>query len=635
MLHRGPNDEGLHSFQLPSGTICLGHRRLSILDLSPLGHQPMVHPQTGDAIVFNGEIYNFKAIRAELEKQGSVFVGQSDTEVLLHALVAWGEKAVSRLSGMYAFAFLHRASRRILLARDPLGIKPLYVAEKPSGPSGKASLAVASQVRALLAMGVVSDEPDLAGVATLLAYGTVLEPLTFFKQIRMFPPGCMQWWSVSEDGSASPHAIERFWQFPAIDQSMTQSRAVHQLRDLLRKSVAEHLVADVPVGVFLSSGIDSTVMAAKARKLSPSIRTFTLGFLDQPDLNEGELARESARVLGVEHHDIQITSDIALRYSERWFETVDQPSVDGLNTYIVSAAVRDAGVAVAISGLGGDELFCGYSTFYDTPRIQRLLRRASAFGLPTQRLLLSLAGFGRPSTVKEKLLSMAEIGDDLAQLAIERRRLINDSGVRALGLHEDRLGLARGYVPKGIVSEAIRSADAGEQSQDPIAIISRVESAFYMRNMLLRDTDSTSMQHSLEVRVPFLDLDVVNFAYAIPGHVRSPNGQANKHLLRVAFQDVLRPQLLNQQKRGFVLPLRRWMRGHLRPLCESCLETLKGSGLVEAKAVDAIWQSFLAEPEHRVWSHALLLCSVGEYLRTVRAVPLTQAAPAHLIRTQL
>jgi asparagine synthase (glutamine-hydrolysing) len=518
---------------------------------------------------------------------------------------------------MYAFAFFEKRSRRLLLARDPLGIKPLYIAQKPSGPQGSVSLAIASEVRALLASGVVSDEPDRAGLATLMAYGWVQEPLTFYRQIKVFPAASSQWWTLDNEGNASPGPVEMFWRFPAIDNSIRPEAAPLQVRDLLKQAVGDHLVADVPVGVFLSSGIDSTVMAAKARKLSPSIRTFTLGFLDQPDLSESQLARDSARELQLEHHDIQITSQVALRQTQRWFETIDQPSVDGLNTYMISQAVKDAGITVAISGLGGDELFCGYTTFSDTIRVQKILRRLQSFSPSVRNLFLRLIGTGRPDTVKEKLLNMGELGNDLLSLAVSRRRVMNSSMLSALGLKGEDLGLhPKLMMPHATIDFAKSLAGEGE---DAISTISRVESAFYMRNMLLRDSDATSMQHSLEIRVPFLDLRVINYAYSIPGHIRCPRGIPDKHLLRIAFADVFRPVLLTQKKRGFVLPLRRWMKGDLRDLCEASLKALRESGLVEPKVIDTTWQNYLANPEHRVWSHAFLLCVIGEYMRTSRA----------------
>lgn len=619
--HRGPDDEGFEFVRLTSNeagpVLGFGQRRLSIVDLSPLGHQPMVHPHTGDVLIFNGEIYNFQELRVRLEKAGVSFRGHSDTEVLLYGLEMWGEAFLKDLAGMYAFAFYQKATRKVLIARDPLGIKPLYIAKQNN------LWMISSEVRSILASGLIAPEPDRAAVATLMAYGAVQEPLTFFKGIRAFPAGSMQWLDVLPSGQVREGPVKRFWSFPSVDRSLTASSVVERLRYEMDRSVREHLIADVPVGVFLSSGIDSTVMTGLAKKHSPQVRTFTVGFVDQPDLSESDLSRETSRALQVEHHDIQMTGGVAERLTSKWLQSLDQPSVDGLNTYVISQAVREAGVIVAISGLGGDELFGGYPSFGDVPRLARFNK---TFGFMTPSLrsnLLGMIAFRQPATVRSKVREMGLCGADVHRLYLYRRRTKSDARLRALGLNSAELGLDADYLPPDLSADL----DYSDDLNDPIAAVSRYESRYYMGNMLLRDSDTNSMAHSLEIRVPMLDRRVIDFAYTIPGELRLPTGRPNKHLLRAAFSEYLRPTLLGQAKRGFTLPIRRWMAGPLRPTCEAALDYVRKSGLVEPGEVTNTWNMFLANPEQPVWSSAFLLTVFGNYLASATSHAKAAAMP--------
>jgi len=604
--HRGPNDEGFEYIPLTAEkqgpVVGLGHRRLSILDLSPLGHQPMVHPQSGDVLIYNGEIYNFQGIRDRLERDGDRFRGHSDTEVLLHALVRYGTDCLKDLAGMYAFAFFQRSTRRILLARDPLGIKPLYIANH-----SKAWM-IASEVRAIISSGIVPPEPDRRGVAGMLAYGALQDPFTFFKGIRSFPVGSFQWVECRSDGSVHELPAERHWDFPAVNPAMTAKEAVERVSFEVDRAVREHLVSDVPVGVFLSSGIDSTVIAGLAKRHSPHLRTFTVGFADEPDMAESDLARDTSRELNVEHYDIQMTGNQAEEMTRNWLESLDQPSVDGLNTYVISKAVRDTGVIVALSGLGGDELFGGYPAFQDVPRIHRLAKNCTWLSPRVRARLLWTMALTRPESVRNKAWEMGMAGAHIPTLYFYRRRGKTDARMRRLGFDFQEMGLTPMFQDPG-------ASDMSPGDDDPIAAVSRLESRFYMGNTLLRDSDTNGMAHSLEIRVPLLDRRVLDLVYTIPGHIRLPHGRANKELLRVAFREFLRPSLLSQKKRGFSLPIRRWMLGPLRPMCEDAISHIKSTELLEPSAVDFTWNTFLRNPEHPVWASAFLFSVLGHYLR--------------------
>lgn len=614
MVHRGPDDRGVELVSVNDSWVGLAQRRLSIIDLSAAGHQPMVNPETGDLLIYNGELYSFQRLRKRLEADGVRFVGHSDTEVILHALRRYGPTCISEMEGMYAFAFLDRLAGKLILARDPMGIKPLYTSELPER-SGR-GLMFASEVRAMLAPGMLDPNIELRGLAGLLAHGAVPEPLTFFRGLRMFPAGCYQVFQIGRSGQVRPEAVRPHWTFAPPDPAVQPAEAVMSVRSALDAAVKDHLIADVPVGVFLSSGLDSTIVAALAAKHSPRIRAFTVGFADAPDMSEAPLAAETARLFGMEFRDIQITGGSALGMMEQWLRSMDQPSADGLNTYVVSKAVRDEGIIVALSGLGGDELFGGYSSFSDVPRIRRAMARMAWLPPGVRAWVMSMSGFGRPGQVREKLADMGRTGANLTGLYVHRRRMMSNRRVAALGLDWRSLGMTDTYLTQdGLASAAI---DADLERADPVAAVSRLESVLYMRSTLLRDSDTNGMAHSLEIRVPMLDKRVLDLVHRIPGGVRLPDGVANKHLLRTAFADYLRPDLLKQGKRGFTLPVRRWMSGPLRPYCEEAVKVVERSGLVNPGEVRSIWNGFIANPEMQVWSSALMMVVLGSYLRQLR-----------------
>ena len=598
-VHRGPDDEGTFLTGFGRGFLGLGHRRLSILDLSRAGHQPMIHPGTGDVLVYNGEIYNFRSLRAELEGCGERFQSTSDTEVLLHALARWGAEALERLEGMYGLAFYRRSENKVLLARDPIGIKPLYWARTPS------ALLFASEVRAILASGMVAGAHDLDAVAGMLAYGSVQEPLTVFREIRSVPAGCWVEVSPDHDRVYRTGPVTRHWAFPDIAPTGDRE-AVARTREVVEAAVASHLVSDVPVGVFLSSGLDSTVVTALARKTSDRLQTFTVDFTDNRDYGEAGLARETARRFGVGHTTIDLSAEHALAAVPDWLAALDQPSLDGLNTYVISRAVRGAGIVVALSGQGGDELFGGYPSFADVPSLWRKFRLARRLPRGLRRQAARALSIGRPRAWGDKLQDMAATGGDLRALYLQRRRNLSNRQMRALGFRES--DAAPGFMP------APEIADCRIDPADPIATVSRLETRYYLGNTLLRVGDESGMANSLEIRVPMLDRRVLDAVLACPGPIRLPDARPNKHLLRQAFAEHLRPEPTAQGKRGFVLPVARWMGGPLRELCERALGALRHSGMVDPEGVDAVWRAYLAEPETPIWSRAWTLCVLGAYL---------------------
>ncbi|HWB55275.1 MAG TPA: asparagine synthase (glutamine-hydrolyzing) [Tepidisphaeraceae bacterium] len=604
--HRGPDDQGQTVQPFGPHILGLGHRRLSIIDLTSAGHQPMIHPQSGDQIVFNGEIYNFELIRQQLLSAGEKFAGHSDTEVLLHALARWGPDCIKRLEGMFAFAFYNAKDRTLLLARDSVGIKPLYVGQQ------NGYFVFASEVRAVLASGLVERTLDPQGMASFLAYGAVQQPATLFRSIHSFPPGHYQ--IVHAESPLVTVSPQPFWNVPRAGPDRGEATAITDIQTTLEASVKDHLVADVPVGVFLSSGLDSTIVAGLAAKHTNRLRSFCVGFADQPDLSEDTLAGETARIFGLDYKAITINGTEAEHAATQWLAALDQPSIDGLNVYIISQALRREGITVALSGQGGDELFGGYPSFADVPRLRNSLRYLCRLPMPLRLSFAALATFKQSEAVKQKFRDMVCTTGSVLDLYLQRRRAMSDGQLATLGL-DASLGMLPGWLPPG----ALDGVEIDES--DIVWSVSALESRFYQGNMLLRDSDTNAMAHGLEIRVPILDQRMLNLMLSVPGNIRLPNRRADKHLLRAAFSPMLRDNLLRQKKRGFTLPIRRWMLGPLREMCESAMQSLKSLEILRPQGIDAIWNSFLKNPESPIWTRAFGLSVLGVYLKQIEVVP--------------
>lgn len=600
--HRGPDDAGLASFRFGHHTLCLGHRRLSILDLSDAGHQPMLHPQSGDAVVYNGELYNHEALRRELEAAGERFTGHSDTEVLLHAFARWGTDGLPRLRGMYAAAFYRPGSQRLVLCRDPLGIKPLYFAQV--GPV----FVFASELRALGASGLIPSELEPRALAGLLAYGSVPAPLAMLRGVEMLSGG--SWLELSPpQGPAAPQARrQRFWAIPAEAEPPPRAQAVSGLRGHLQEAARSHLLSDVPVGVFLSSGIDSTAVAALCQAVaSDPIETFTICLSDDEALDESRTAARTAALLGTNHHSIELPEAAVQEDTQRWLLSLDQPSLDGLNTFIISGAVRSRGIKVALSGLGGDEVFGGYPGFWQVPALARVLRWTRVLPKGLRGALAEAASRHRNQAQREKARALATTAPSIEKLMFQRRRVFSDRELQGFGFDSDALGLDDTYLLR-------TEPDASGLSGSPEALISALEIRHYMANTLLRDSDVFGMAHGLEIRVPLLDQALVDYAMTLPGAWRVRSGDRNKPLLTDALEGILPPHSLGLPKRGFNLQQARWMRGPLRDRFEASVAALEGSGQLDPGTVRAVWSEFQAGRHGDHWARAWLLGVIGAWL---------------------
>ena len=531
MTPRGPDDSG--AWIADDCSVGLGHRRLSIIDLSAAGHQPMEHDGGRYRIVFNGEIYNYRELRQELATRGVVFRTQSDTEVILTLYATQGPRMLPRLRGMYALAIWDSEERSLFLARDPYGIKPLYY-KVTNG-----TLRFASQVKALQAAAGETLEP--AGLVGFLLWGSVPEPLTLWSGIRAVPAGHSVLVRGERLGDPEPH-----YRFDATPPSAQLSPL-----EAFEGSVRAHLVADVPVGLFLSAGLDSSLIAALAqRNLDEPMTTLTLKFdsYEGTEMDEAPLAAEVARTLGTRHVERRVQRSDFLDLWPTALAAMDQPSIDGFNTFVVSRAAHDEGFKVVLSGLGGDELLGSYDSFADVPRWSRWAGRLGLVpGLSA--VWHGLAGKVMPD--KPKLAGLLEFGRRLAGSYFLRRALFLPHELPPL-VGEDctRAGLAA-YDPVGDAGKFLAGSGGGAWEA-----VHRMESTQYMRNQLLRDSDWASMAHSLELRVPLVDRRLRDAMVEAGFEPARSEGKAA--LVRRVAPELPR-QLWTRPKTGFSIPVMEWL----------------------------------------------------------------------------
>jgi asparagine synthase (glutamine-hydrolysing) len=606
MPHRGPDDEGFETMPMGgrnSGMIAaFGFRRLAILDLSMAGHQPMVNPVSGDCLIFNGEIYNYRWLRARLEAEGVSVTSSGDSEVLLKALGSWGDEALAMIEGMFAFAYYEAGHRRVLLARDPVGIKPLYVSYSRQG------LLFASEVRTLRASGLISDEFDPAGVASFLMYGAPQDPLTVHRDIRSFPAGTMQWISLDSHGRLREEPRRKYWRFPEAIPNRTADEAASALALTLRTSVRDHLASDVPLAFFLSGGIDSAAIAALATECLGQVSTYSVGFESPSMASELPIAAETATLIGSDHHEVFIgRRDIASMW-DQWMAAADRPSVDGLNTFLITKAVKAGNAKVAFSGLGADEIFGGYANFFRVRRLAPLLRFAAFAPANVRqavaRLLLPLC----PPRYRARLLMLAQASGRSIDLAIELKRMLGTESLERLGFRTRELGLRDDFLPPELYAEL---EDAGN---DSFLAVSRVETYVYMGNTLLRDADTNSMAHSIELRVPFVGTPVLEEASRTLGRLHLADGRIPKSVLRQAVGSHLPRVVLERPKTGFSLPVGDWMYDELRDSCESAIDALADIPFLDMNTAREMWGRFRAERHHTYWMKPLLLVALGNYV---------------------
>lgn len=593
--HRGPDDEGSTS----SGPATIGMRRLAIFDPAN-GRQPMVSPDGRHHLVFNGAIYNFRELRPRYAALGWRFSTECDTEVLLAALATDGEKALPKLRGMFSFAWWDAGDQTLLLARDALGIKPLYFHADPAG-----HLVFASEVRALLASRIVNADIDPAAAIDFLRRLSIPAPRTLYRSINSLRPGELLRWHGGQ-------IMRACWWTPAAclaRQNIATARDAttlrQQLRERLEDSVRAHLAADVPVGAFLSGGLDSAVATALMARLSGTPpKTFSIGF-EESGFSEIEEATLTARHLGADHRTHVLSGKEVANDLEKILSTLDAPTGDGINTYYASRLAREGGVTVALSGLGADELFGGYPSFRRLPRLAgqaamwhatpSAIRRAilgllQKGGTRARQLANSLHSIGAPTTLalaQRDVFAAPDIARVLAPVGNSTATLKHPAEDELIAAWNDII------------------ARAPSRAKPPYALLaSLAETRGYMAEVLLRDSDEFSMRHSIELRVPFVDLPLAEWTWAQSPELLYQHGAPPKSHLAAACADLLPPELLTRRKRGFTLPFARWLRGPLRPFMEHTLDSASAgrSGLFDPYHPGKLWRAYRDGGDDRAWS---------------------------------
>jgi asparagine synthase (glutamine-hydrolysing) len=605
LAHRGPDGHGTRVVSDASPTVALGHTRLAIIDLSDAGSQPMTlttHDGNTLYITYNGEIYNHADIRNRLDPGG--WRSHSDTEVILRAYARWGTDCVHQLRGMFAFAIWDSRRQELFLARDRLGIKPLYYAAEGG------QLTFASEVRALLASGRVARRLDPDGLLGYLTYQSPPGGATLIEGVQMLPAGC--WLRV---GAHRQTTQQRYWDlFDTPARAEKQHASREQTGNLLRESIALHLVSDVPVAVFLSGGIDSTALVSLVRAAGHTPQTFSIGFAECA-YDETGFAETVADQFRTDHTSIRLGERQLLEQLPDAFSAMDQPTGDGINSYVVARAVRAAGIKVALSGLGGDELFAGYPSFARLAASARWLRVWGRAPKSMKHLLArGIATAGRSSIAATKRASLVASDGNLANLYAPLRQVL---------LPEQRTAMLqptwaqRSETWTDPYPALLDPAFCNGHSKAILGCVSYAEARTYMHDVLLRDTDQLGMAHALEVRVPLLDHVLAEYVVSLPDGVKQNRGDGvPKPLLVESLAGCLPRAVTHRPKQGFTLPMAAWMRGELRSFCETRLspERLGGRGIFQPEQLRTLWGSFLDDRPQTSWSRVWILVVLEEWL---------------------
>ncbi len=575
MKHRGPDHRDTKEFSGPNGArLFLGHQRLSIIDLSERGHQPMGNESGSIWISTNSEIYNFRDLRDQLKSRFN-FNSQSDTEVLLKSYEHWGVDCLEKLRGMFAFSIWDSRRQSLFLARDRLGIKPLYYYQ------ANGIFMFASEFRALLASGLIQAEVDPYGIFQYLSFGRLGAGASMVDGIKELPPAHF----LTFDSQTGEINLKEYWR-PFSNASPFEEAPIDQIREKIEESVRLRLISDVPIGSFLSGGIDSSVVTANmARFHSQPVKSLSVEFAEE-EYDESEHSSLIARQIGSDHRRVKVSEADLLNALPAALSAMDQPSIDGINTYIISKAAREEGLTVVMSGLGGDELFAGYDSFRVLPRLEKWNRYLEK---TPKWIANSLA----------RLLSSSDRDVKLAHLLQQRKNGCHSYFLfRALFCESDLGDL---FIDKKIFKKLLNKQLDNTfnlinkiKELDPENQVSYLELSQYMGNMLLRDADAMSMAHSLEIRVPLIDHELVELMFQVPGKKKLSPGSP-KPLLINASGGKLPRSLTQRKKMGFTFPFEKWMRNELRSEIEEVLlSPLNGfEERISSQAVQKTWQRYL------------------------------------------
>lgn len=533
LQHRGPDDQGIYISS--NRKAALAHTRLSILDLTPAGHQPM--PTSNDRywITFNGEIYNFQQLRSQLQSQGEKFHSQTDTEVILKLYQKKGQDCVKYLRGMFAFAIWDDQEKTCFIARDPLGIKPLYYWQSGS------LLLFASELRSILASGLLTPTLSPQGLYGYLTIGSVPEPHTLIEGVKCLKAGHWLHWSAGNTN------LSQYWEINFTPTEISRPEAINKVRSALIDTIKYHFLSDVPVGVFLSGGIDSSAIVALARQTQTGkLRTYSIEFEEQA-WNEGKISQKVAQQFQTEHTKFIVTPSFAKSLLPKFLSVLDQPSIDGFNTFCVSQLARNHGTKVALSGLGGDELFGGYPSFQEVPQMLWWRKKMGS-------LKPLSAGIGTALERWATSHQLKRLGDFLQQPPTTIAAYRSFRGIFSNG---EATQIAAQFLPDRRLCRELDNTDETSDFPSIADEVSLLEISQYMRNQLLRDSDVMSMAWGLELRVPFVDQLFVQTIASIPSSIRLSRG---KQLLIEAVPE-LPTWVVNRPKQGFFFPFQDWLEG--------------------------------------------------------------------------
>lgn len=595
LIHRGPDEEGYYfnpSTNNPS--VALGHRRLSIIDLSS-GQQPLSNEDKTVWIIFNGEIYNFQELRTILEEKGHTFRTHSDTESIVHAYEEWGEACVERLRGMFAFAIWDEKKNKLLLARDRLGIKPLYYYRNSE------KIVFASEIKAILQDSSVKREIDLEALSDYLSLLYVPAPKTMFRNIHKLPAGHILVYT------AGGFQVKEYWDVSfAQAQDKSEKEWMEEICQLLTETVRIRLISEVPLGAFLSGGVDSSsVVALMANLMSEPVITNSIGFKEAA-FNELDYAREVSRLFHCNHHEYTVTPD-ALAVIDKLAFHYDEPFADSsaVPTYYVSQVAKE-NVTVALSGDGGDENFAGYRRyFYD--RLENRIRQA----LPQALRRTAVAGLAQIYPKADWLPQVFRAKSLLTNLSLSPAQAFFYSvsqllpGVKEKLLSERVRETIKGYDTASIFNTYFDKVAA--QTADPLSRVQYIDMKTYLVDDILTKVDRASMAHALEVRVPILDHKFVELVATIPSHLKL-NGRKSKYIFKKAMSGLLPEGVLYRKKMGFVIPVQRWFRKEIKTLSEEILFSpeARGRGLFEYTFIEKLWQ----EHQQGIGNHSSVLWAV-------------------------
>jgi asparagine synthase (glutamine-hydrolysing) len=596
MAHRGPDNDGIFS----ETNVTLGHRRLSIIDLSAAGNQPMSGLNGRYQLVYNGEFYNYKEVKSALLNDENPYPFQfaSDTEVILAAYHKWGIDCVKHINGMFAFAIWDKLKNEVFVVRDRLGIKPLYYYQN----NGIAVFS--SEIRSLLASNLVPRKLNKLGLVDYLRYQTVHAPQTIVEAVKLLMPGSFALIKLD-----APIQVQekKYWDFQHSNQyeleNKTYKEVCDDVYDLLYKSVERRLIADVPFGAFLSGGIDSSaVVGLMSKNSSKTVKTFTVTF-DESEFSEAKYAQLVADKFKTEHHEIRLTSDYFMSELPAALKAMDHPSGDGPNTYIVSKVTKNSGITMALSGLGGDELFAGYEIFN---RSIKLNKYSWIGNLPriTKKIPGALLKKLRPGIASDKIAELLDLPNfNLESTYPLARQVMLEEKLKKM--------VSSSSLPSNAVSHILENLHLNQFS----SLLSRVsvaEMSTYMQNVLLRDTDQMSMASALEVRVPFLDYKLVEYVLAVPDKFKYPI--TPKKLLIDSLGSLLPTEIVNRPKMGFTLPWKNWMKNEMKQFCEQRMMSLSHRAAFSKVEIQNLWQAFLNNHESVTWSRVWYLIVLEEWL---------------------